>query len=431
MKLPARLIIYATSIGILLFANNALAQAASPDALDAIPDLFKAKFEGMEAALTNDAKKLFGLLAIIEFSYAAFQLAFKQADIGQWAGVIVNQLLFLGIGFYIVSNGANIGGAFVDSFRQSASGASVAVGGVGTLSPSDVFNSGVTIAQNGLDNMSLSDIPESIAYAISSLIIVVVFALIVAMMILSLVSAWGIVTMSILFLGFGGSRWTKDIAMKAMTGILGVGAKLFVMQIIVGVGGSIFTDFATKPVTTAADLIIMVGFSVVMLALVKVIPDTVQALISGAAFTGGGAMIAAAGAVAGAASNVAAQMLGAGAAATGAGKLASQQLATQDALGTAPQSSAARLMNLASNTMQNLGKAAMDDIGAKLGGRAHHGTFGGRMGDRMSSQADELKAARETPMFMQSQNEQSKKNDDERANIVDDDKDDGDFIGTE
>lgn len=72
MKLTARLIIYATSIGILLFANNALAQAASPNALDAIPDLFKAKFEGMEAALTNDAKKLFGLLAIIEFSYAHF-----------------------------------------------------------------------------------------------------------------------------------------------------------------------------------------------------------------------------------------------------------------------------------------------------------------------------------------------------------------------
>lgn len=384
-------------LAVLLVAEPALAQTTTNNALDSIVDKFQGRFAGIEGSLTSAALRLFWLLALIEFSYAAISLIFRQADFGEWAATLVNQILFIGLFAAILINGASWGNAIVQSFREAGSNASMAAGGGATLKPSDVFDSGLQIATTALSKLDLFQPSQSIAFAIGGIVIIVAFALIAAMMILTLVTAWGIVSMSILFLGFGGSRWTKDVAMKIIMAVFGVGAKLFVMQIIVGIGYSLFQDWSTDPLITVSDLLVMVGCSVVMLALVKVIPDLVQSMISGAAFTGGGALSAVGGAVAGGVAGAAAGMIGAGAAAHGAGKLASEQLATSTGQGTAPTSSVGRFMNLAGNTGRNLAGAAMHDVGARLGGRAPHGSMGGRMGDRMRTQASEMRSAREAP----------------------------------
>lgn len=384
------------AIVMVAMAGPAFAQAASPNALDQIPEQFQGKFAGLEASLSQAALRLFGLLALIEFTYAAMMLAFRQADFGEWAATLVNQILFIGIGLAILTHAASWGDAIVQSFRQAASNATSSAGGGATLNPSDIFNSGINIAEKILENVSIMTPAQSVSFAVGGLVVIVAFALIVAMMILTLVTAYGIVAMSVLFLGFGGSRWTRDVAMKAIMAIMGVGAKLFVLQIIVGIGASLFDEWAGRGVTTVTDMLVMVGFAIVMLALVKVIPDLVQAMISGAAFTGGGALAGAGAAVGGAAAGFAAGVVGAGAAVQGAGKLASEQLATSAGQGKAPQSTMGRFMSLAGNTGKNLGSAAMQDIGARLGGRAHHGTMGGRMGDRMRTQASDMRSSRES-----------------------------------
>lgn len=385
------------ALAMLGLAEPALAQTTTNNALDSIVDQFQGKFTGIESSLTSAALRLFWLLALIEFSYAAIGLVFRQADFGEWAATLVNQILFIGLFAAILMNGASWGNAIVQSFRQAGSDAAMAAGGGATLKPSDVFDSGLQIATTALSKLDLFQPSQSIAYAIGGIVIIVAFALIAAMMILTLVTAWGIVSMSILFLGFGGSRFTKDIAMKVIMAVFGVGAKLFVMQIIVGIGYSLFQGWSNDQLVTVSDLLVMVGCSVVMLALVKVIPDLVQSMISGAAFTGGGALSGVGAAVAGGVAGAAAGMVGAGAAAHGAGKLASEQLATASGQGTAPTSAMGRLMNLTANTGRNLAGAAAQDVGARLGGRAPYGSMGGRMGDRMRTQAAELRTAREAP----------------------------------
>ncbi|RSV12388.1 P-type conjugative transfer protein TrbL [Sphingomonas sp. ABOLF] len=383
------------AVVILATAGPAFAQAASPNALDQIPEQFQGKFAGLEASLSAAALRLFGLLALIEFTYAAMMLAFRQADFGEWAATLVNQILFIGIGLAILTNATAWGDAIVQSFRQAASNATSSAGGGATLNPSDIFNSGINIAEKILENVSIMTPAQSVSFAVGGLVVIVAFALIVAMMILTLVTAYGIVAMSVLFLGFGGSRWTRDVAMKAIMAIMGVGAKLFVLQIIVGIGASLFDEWAGRGVTTVTDMLVMVGFAIVMLALVKVIPDLVQAMISGAAFTGGGALAGAGAVVAGGAAGAAAGVVGASMAVGGAGKLASEQLATATGQGTAPTSKMGRLMSLAGNTGKNLGSAVMSDVGQRLGGRAPYGSMGGRMGMQMSGKAADMRAARE------------------------------------
>lgn len=379
-------------------AGPAIAQTTGgAAALDQVTEQFITKFEGVESTLSGFALRLFALLAIIEFTFAAIQLVFRQADFGEWAGMLVNQILFLGFGLALITYGPAWGGLIVQSFQEAGSQGAAATGGGTVLSPSDVFGAGMNIAAKTMDHLSVLAPGESMAFALCGVVIVVFFALICAMMILTITSVYALVSMGVLFLGFSGSRWTRDLAHKVIMGIVAVGAKLFVMQIIVGVGASLFADWSDKSVTTIDDAIVMVGFTVVMAALVKVIPDLVQSMVSGSTFQNGGALAAVGGAIAGGAAGFAAGMIGAGSAAHGAGKLAREQLATAEGQGTAPGSAAGRFMHLAGATARNLSGAAMEDLGARLGGRAYHGTMGGRMGDRMRSRATELRTARDTP----------------------------------
>jgi type IV secretion system protein TrbL len=135
--------------------------------------------------------------------------------------------------------------------------------------------------------------------------------------------------------------------------------------------------------TSTTDIFIMVGSAVVMLALTKSVPDMVQALINGTSVGSGSAITGAAVAVGAATLGTAAVAVGAGAAVGGAARLASVQAAAS----ADPPLSMVRAARLTGSTMKNLGGAAVEDIGRRLGGRAHHGTMGGRMADSLFQQA--------------------------------------------
>lgn len=385
-------------LGALSLAHPAAAQTATNN-LNTIVDTYKSHFASVQTTLQNDALSLFWLLAGIEFTWAIIKLALTGADFGEWLSTIVQQIMFIGFFYAVLTNSVTWGGYIVDSFRQAGNAAATAGGGQSSMSPQDIFNTGVNIATIILSKLDLWKPAQSIAFALSGIIILICFALIAAMMILTLVVAYGIVAMGVLFMGFGGSRWTKELAIKIVMAVMGVGAKLFVMEIIVGIGASMIQGWQNNPQVTITDACVMVGCSVVMLALVKTIPDLVQSMVNGTAFTSGGALAGAAGAVAGAAAGAAAGFVGAGAAVAGAGNLASAQLASSTAAGTGPTSRMGRMAALTGNTAKNLGSSAMSDIGNRLSGRAHHGNMGGRMAGNMFSQAGEMRAnnARPTP----------------------------------
>lgn len=88
-----------------------------------------------------------------------------------------------------------------------------------------------------------------------------------------------------------------------------------------------------------------------------------------------------------------------GLAANGAYKLAKEQLASGTAGGSAPPSGMARAGKMAGLMAANLGRAALADVGNRLGGRsgAHHGNALGRMGRAMSAEANRLESRNRKP----------------------------------
>jgi type IV secretion system protein TrbL len=90
----------------------------------------------------------------------------------------------------------------------------------------------------------------------------------------------------------GGSQWTKDYAIRTLQYAVSVGAKIFVLQLIAGIGLVLINDWtASLDVNKNIDLVGIIGCSVILLALTKIIPEMVQGIINGTSIGSGGALI--------------------------------------------------------------------------------------------------------------------------------------------
>ena len=212
------------------------------------------------------------------------------------AAEIVKRILVVGIFFFILDQGTSIVDAVIQSFRQLSASA----GGAG-FKPSDIFNAGVSIAQKLADNVSFwTDTTKSLALLIAALVIVICFALIAAIVIVTMVEMYIVTYAGIILLGFGGSAFTKDYAIKYLTYAVSVGLKLMVMGLVVGIGQSILTStaqgFQNK---TNTEVYIVVGVAIVLLAVTKALPAMLQSIVVGSSVGSNTTLPAAAGAVVG------------------------------------------------------------------------------------------------------------------------------------
>jgi type IV secretion system protein TrbL len=378
---------------ILLIAVPAHAQ--SVNVLDQIVTEFQTRAAGWEGTLRSFAMGTFGILATIELALAAIRLAFRRSDVSEWLAEIVNQILFLGFFLALLENSATWGQAIVNSFRQAASAA-----GGGGIAPSDVFAAGVKIASMVLSQMSIWHPEASAGLMVAGIVIEVCFALMAACMVLALVESFLIISMGVLFMAFGGTRWTKDFAISTVRYTVSVGAKLFVLQLLVSIGASLIQSWANSFTDiTDASLCILVGCSIVMLALVKVLPETMQRIVNGSSMASGSALVGAAAAVGGATAAFGAGLAGSGALAGNAFRLAAAQMDVKDDAGTAPASRIGRAAALTGYTAKNMFAAPLADVGRRLSGQpsARHGIATWRMSADLGNRRRLLQEDRNKP----------------------------------
>jgi type IV secretion system protein TrbL len=378
---------------ILLIAVPAHAQ--SVNVLDQIVTEFQTRAAGWEGTLRSFAMGTFGILATIELAWAAIRLAFHRSDVSEWLAEIVNQILFLGFFLALLENSVTWGQAIVNSFRQAASAA-----GGGGIAPSDVFAAGVKIASMVLSQMSIWHPEASAGLMIAGIVIEVCFALMAACMVLALVESFLIISMGVLFMAFGGTRWTKDFAISTVRYTVSVGAKLFVLQLLVSIGASLIQSWANSFTDiTDASLCILVGCSIVMLALVKVLPETMQHIVNGSSMASGSALVGAAAAVGGATAALGAGLAGSGAVAGNSFRLAASQMNAKDDAGAAPASRIGRAAALTGYTAKNVLAAPLADVGRRLSGQpsARHGIATWRMSADLGNRRRLLQEDRNKP----------------------------------
>jgi type IV secretion system protein TrbL len=188
---------------------------------------------------------------------------------------------------------------------------------------------------------------DSFVGIVLSVAILLMLSAIAVNMVLLLVAAWILMYAGILFLGFGGSRWTSDMAINYYKTVLGVAVQLFTMTLIVGIGTDLLATFyakMSKGPLNFDELGVMLVACFALLLLVSRVPPLVGGIISGG---GGGGGIgnfgtgAIAGFAMGAAGTAAAAASMAGAASAGAAvNIAGGASAVQAAFNAAQQNMA-------------------------------------------------------------------------------------------
>lgn len=307
----------------LLWLVQLSAQAAPIDnrgILDTVLDRYSAAAVTWGTLVTTRATWLFWTLVIISMIWTFGILAIRKADIGEFYAEFVRFTICTGFFWWALTNGPAFSTSIMSSLRQVAAEAS---GLPNNLAPSGIVDIGFDIFFKVLDMSTIWKPIDSATGLVISGIVLVVFALVGVNMLLLLISGWILAYAGVFFLGFGGSRWTSDMAIAYYKTVLNIAAQLFTMIFLVGVGKS-FVDLYYSGMSaglTLKELSVMLIVAIVLLCLVKTVPGLIGHLAGVSTATLGSGF--GAGAVMGAAAFASAGMATAGAAiASGAVSLA-------------------------------------------------------------------------------------------------------------
>jgi len=302
---------------LIIQAPEALAAINGQNIFDDVENKYKVAASVWASTLTARASWLFWVLALISMVWTHGMLLFRKADIAEFYGEFIRSIVFTGFFWWLLTNGPTMAIDVIDSMQTLGSTAS----GVGITTPSGIVDVGFKIFNAVVQQSSIASPIMSTAGIIMATVVITILALIAANMLILLVSGWILAYAGVFYLGFGGCRWTSDIAISYFKTVLNIGVQLMTMVLLVGIGQQfINVYYAQMDVNTNLnDMAAMLVAAVVLLVLVNKIPPMIGHIAQGGgthALGGGfgaGSAVAAAGA-AGAAAVMAGSTAVAGAA---------------------------------------------------------------------------------------------------------------------
>jgi type IV secretion system protein TrbL len=271
---------------LLLFVLVLAAPVAHGQAVDvhSVVDTLLAKYKSAGQAWTGTiqtaATKFFWLLATISLGWTCISMAIKQSDLVEIVAELCRFIMFTGFFLWLLLNGATFAKGIVKSLWQIGGDAA----GTGqSIYPGDLITLGMKVYQQTLQHVNWLQ-PESIvAPIIIAVIILIVCALIAVNMILLLCAAWIVLYAGLIFLGFGGCRWTSDMAINYYRTVLGVGVSLMTMQLIIGIGVQFLQDLvaSTSQNLDAGQLGILLCATIILAVISHRLPHMVAGMVVG------------------------------------------------------------------------------------------------------------------------------------------------------
>jgi P-type conjugative transfer protein TrbL len=182
----------------------------------------------------------------------------------------------------LLINGPAFATSIISSLKQIGSEAS---GLRDVLSPSGIVDVGFHVFYRALDESTFRTPIDSMTGIIMAAVILIILALISINMVLLLVSGWILAYAGIFFLGFGGARWTSEIAINYYRTVLGVAVSLFAMVLLVGIGKTFLDDYYDRMSMglNLKEMGVLMVVSIILLVLVNKIPPMLSSIVGGGA----------------------------------------------------------------------------------------------------------------------------------------------------
>lgn len=268
--------------------------AADEDFVSTLIHEFYSKTSTWEPTLKRYALVVFRWLLILEVCFLGIKAALNHDQIQDIFKQFIMLILMAGFFMAVINYYQEWAWNLINGLGSI--GRELTPGGYSSESP---FLTGMQLVKLVLDKLSIWSPGNSIALLIAALVIIC-FALISAQVVFIKCEAMVAMAAALILVAFGGSTFLKDYAVNAIRYVLAVAFKLFVMQLVLGVSIAFIEGFSTST-AELQDIFVVIGASVVLLALVKSLPDVCAGIINGSHVSSGAAFTSSAAAVGGAA----------------------------------------------------------------------------------------------------------------------------------
>ncbi len=272
---------------IFLYSTAASAEITNQGILDQVVTDFAARASTWRAVIMNAASWLFWTLGTISLAYMGGTLILRKADIQEFFAEFVRFILFFGFYLWLLRNGPEFAGDIIKSLQRIGEQAS----GVSSVTPSGIVDIGFMIWKQAISNLSAWSPIDSFVGVVLSAGILILLAVIAVNMLLMMVAAWMLMYAGIFFLGFGGSRWTSDMAINYFKTVFGQAVQIMTMVLLIGIGNDLLSTFyndMSKGTLNFEELGVMLVLCIALLMLIARLPPLVSGIISGSSIGAAG-----------------------------------------------------------------------------------------------------------------------------------------------
>ncbi len=292
----SNLYIFSSALILMLFSTSAFADLSYIDpgtgqnVLDQVNQKFANKAKGWKTILEAAATRLFWSLVLISMVWTFGMMILRKADLGDFFAEFTRFIIFTGFFFWLLTNavsGHNIGGTIIDSMQVLGNQASGQTGSA----HGNIVDVAIQIWRQLGQNLSVWDPLDSFMAFVLTLIITIILTIIAVNVLFLLISSWVLLYGGIFLLGFGGARWTTDIAINYYKTVLSVGIQILAMTLIIGIGNEFLNTYHGKmsqSLMNLEELVVMLIFAVAFYILAAKIPPMLSGIVTGGGFNSSG-----------------------------------------------------------------------------------------------------------------------------------------------
>lgn len=274
-------------LAVLACAGVAHAQAPEPQVLDGIANQYRDASRLWRPRLVPIAQQLFMLLAAIEFVISGAIWALRRDSLDDIAAKFLLKFTLIAFLLALITGFTYWIPPIVNGF---AAAGERAIGSAGTISPSGIIDIGretsLTMLQTMDVGVMLRDPAMAVYGALAALFVGLCYVAIAAQLVLVLVESYVILGGGVLFLGFAAFRGTAAFAENLVGYMFGVGIKIFLLYLIVGLGSEIARSWipvirSSEFFGSASPLLQVVGGALIFAVIAIRVPNSVASRLAG------------------------------------------------------------------------------------------------------------------------------------------------------
>lgn len=280
LRRSARIAMLIVAVVLVTHAADTIAAVSNSGVLDNVLERYEAQAKGWSKVISEAATWLFWTLALISLTWTFGLMAIRKADLGEFFVEFFRFTVTTGFFWWLLLKGPQFAQSILASMQQLAAQAS---GLPRELTPSGIVDIGFQIFFRVVDASSVWRFADSLFGLLIGAIILCTLGIVGANMLLLLVSGHVLAFAGVFFLGFGGGRWTSDMAISYYRTVLGIGASLFAMVLCVGIGNAVLSEYfvAMDKSPNFKEMAVMLFVSIILFYTTNKIPPMIASLVGG------------------------------------------------------------------------------------------------------------------------------------------------------